>query len=141
MGGEDTKLNLLEHWSQFTPDHVFLWQEDTNLYSEDDADSSDWLYSLLLNSTEDDLNVRVDEEYDALPVEQRGGIVRLKLMLSEMFFMSQDVVGALQAWAKNFATVGVTKIPGENVALGAAQFEVVAVRLADVNQLPVDAPI
>lgn len=139
-GDESTKISLLQHWSKLTLDQVLKWQEDTNLYSEDDMDSSDWLKQLLVNSSDDDLNKRVDEKYDELEETQKGGVVRLKLQLDEMFYMSPDVVNALQEWLRLFETTGVTRLQGENVAFGADQFEVVCVRLAEVKQLPFETP-
>ena len=63
---------------------------------------SDWMKNLLVNSSEAALTQRVDEKYQALDYLKRGGITYLKLLLDEMFFMTNDVVSALQTFLKTF---------------------------------------
>ena len=43
---------------------------------------------VLIYSSMDELNIRVNEEFDLLTIIEQGGVLRLKLMLDEMFFMS-----------------------------------------------------
>ena len=100
----------------------------------------DWMKDLLVNSSEAALTQRVDEKYQALDSLERGGITYLKLLLDEMFFMTNDVVSALQMFINTFADVGLTKTVGENVAEATAQVKAVCERLSEVNQLPQEAP-
>ena len=60
-------------------------------------------------------------------------------MLDEMFYMTNDVVAALQTFPKNFALEGLSKTVGENVLEISAQIKAVSGRLSEVNQLPLEA--
>jgi len=139
-GGDNTKIYILEHMTDVALEVIILWQKDINLYSDCDAESSEWLNDLLVNSCSDELNLRIDEKLSLLPDIEQGGIVRLKLMLDEMFFMSEDVVTALQHWFENFATIGPSKTAGENISVLMQQVTSCAERLAAVGQLPLDTP-
>ena len=135
-GDRSTRLNLLEHASRISLDRVIAWQYDTNEYSEVDAESSKWLDHLLVASSTDELNIRVTYKIELLPLKEQGGVVRLKLMLDKMFFMSAAVVSALQEWIKQFAVAGPSKTPGENIAICMQQFLACSTRLAENLQLP-----
>ena len=50
-----------------------------------------------------------------MPILEQGGIVSLKLILDEMFFMSKAIVQALNAWLKQFSQEGPPKTVGENI--------------------------
>ena len=61
--GGDTMLYLLNHMNSFTLKHVLLWQKDTNTYAERDAESIKCLNVLLIASSTDYLNIRVNEKF------------------------------------------------------------------------------
>ena len=105
-GGEDTTLYLLDHRNAFMLEHVLLWQNDTNTYAEHNTDIIKWLNTLLVESSTDALNIQVNDKFDLLPTIEQGGIVRLKIILEEMFFLSEAVVQSLHAWIKHFFSVG-----------------------------------
>ena len=67
---------------------------------------------LLVNTSEAALTQRADEKYQALDSLERGGITYLKLLIDEMFCMTNDVVSELQKFLKTFADVGLTKTVG-----------------------------
>ena len=140
-GDETTKRDMLVHWSQIELLEVKAYQLDTNGYaSEEDMTSSDWVKDLMMNSSEVELKGRVDEKFEKLDSLEQGGITYLKLMLDEMFCMTNDVVTALQTFLKNFAVEGLTKTEGENVSEVSAQVKAVCERLAEVLSLPLEAP-
>ena len=56
-----------------------------------------WTSHLLLNI---ELNIWVNENFDLLKIIEQGGIVSLKIMLVDMFFMYEAVVQTLQTWTK-----------------------------------------
>ena len=91
-GGEVTTLYLLNQMNAFTPDHVLLWQKDTNTYVEHDAERSKWLNALIIASPTDEQNIQVNNKFDLLTFIEQGGVVRLKLMHDKMIFMSESVV-------------------------------------------------
>ena len=56
---------------------------------------------------------------------ERERITYLKLLLDEMFCMTNNVVSALQTFLKMFSDIGLTKTVGENVAEATAQVKAV----------------
>ena len=67
-GREDTTVYLLNNMNSFTIKHVLLWQKYTNTYAKHDEESSKWLNALLIASSTDELNIRVNENFDLLPI-------------------------------------------------------------------------
>ena len=67
-------------------------------------------------------------------------ITYLKLLLDEMFCMTNNVVSVLQTFLKTFAGVGLTNMVGENVSKATAQVKAFCERHSEVNQLPQEAP-
>ena len=82
----------------FTIEHVLLWQKDTNTYADHDSESSKCIGALLIASSTDELNIQVNEKFDLLPILEKGGIVRLKLMLDNII----DVVPDKVIWTVNW---------------------------------------
>ena len=78
---------LLDHTNAFNHKHILLCQKDTNTYSMNDADSSKCLNVLLVSSSTDELNNQVNDKFDVLPIIAKCGIVRLNLILDEIFLM------------------------------------------------------
>ena len=74
-----------------------------------------------------------------MPIIEQGGIVQLKLMLDDMFFMSEAVVQTLNTWLKKFPQEGPSKTVGENIALLMLQFLAFSLHLLDVNNLKIGA--
>ena len=95
-------LYLLDHMNKFALDHVYLWKKETNTYDEHNVESSKQLNELLIASSTDELNIRVNDKFDLLPVLGQVGTVRLKCVLDEMLFVSEAVVQALNNWLKTF---------------------------------------
>ena len=122
----------------FTLKHVLLWEKDTNTYFEHDVDSIKWLNSLLIASSTDELNILVNENFDLLPTIEQGGIVRLNIVLDEMFFVSEAVLRSLNTWLKQYSQEGTSKIVGENIAILMLHFLACIVRLSDVNKIPIE---
>ena len=91
-GGEDSTLYRLYHMNAFTLKHVLLWKNYTDTYAKHDSDSINWLNTLLITTSTDALNIRFNDKFDLLPIIEKGGIVCLKIMPAEMFFMHEGVV-------------------------------------------------
>ncbi len=64
----------------------------------------------------------------------------MKIVLDEMFTMSNMVITLLQKFLKQFAQEGVVRVPNENVRLSANQIAVLCARLAEVDALPQEVP-
>ena len=95
-------LYLLNHMNVLTLNPVLLCKNNTNTYAKNDAESSKWLNALLIAYSMEKLNIRVNEKFDLLSIIDKGGIVRLNLMLDEMLFMSEAVVKTLNTWLTHF---------------------------------------
>ena len=95
--------------NSFTLEHVLLCQKDTNTYAEHNAEIRKWLNTLLVDSSTDALNIRVIDKFDLLPIIEQGGILRLRIIIDKMFFMSDAVAQALHTWPKQFPQEGPSK--------------------------------
>ena len=122
----------------FMIQHVLLWKEYTNTYSKHNAESSKWLNELIIDSSTDELNIQVNEKFELMPIIQKGGIICLKIMLDEMFFMSEAVVQALNNWLKQFPQEGPSNTVGQNIALLMLQFLTCSVILSDMNKMTIE---
>ena len=96
----------------FMIQHVLLWQKYTNTYAEHNTESIKWLNALIIASSTDELNIQVNEKFELMPIIEKGGIICLKIILDEIFFMSEAVVQALNTWLKQFTQEGPSKTVG-----------------------------
>ena len=94
----------------------------------------------MVNSSEAELKQRVNKKSENLESLEQGGIPYLKFMLDEMFCMTNDVVAALHTFLKNFSEEGLSKMVGNNLSEILVQVKAIRERLAEVNQLPLEAP-
>ena len=74
-----------------------------------------------------------------MPIIEQDGIVSLKLILDEMFFMYEIIVQTLNTWIKPFSQEGPSKTVVENIALLMLHFLACSVHLSDVNRLEIEA--
>ena len=95
-------LYLLNQMNAFTLNHMLLCKKETNTYAENNAKNRNCINTLIITSSTDELTIRVNKKFDLLPIIDQGGIVRLKLMLDGMLFMSEAVFQALNTWIKQF---------------------------------------
>jgi hypothetical protein len=79
--------------------------------------------------------VRIDEKFDQLFEYKQRGITYLKIVLDEMFTMSNMVITLLQKCLKQFAQEGLARVHNEGVQC-AEQIAVVCACLAKVDALP-----
>ncbi len=52
----------------------------------------------MLSSNEMSLIHRIHENFEKLDLMEQGGIMYIKIALDEMFYVTQDVMAALQDW-------------------------------------------
>ena len=74
-----------------------------------------------------------------MSILEQGGIVRLKIIFDDMFFMYEAISQALNTWLKQLPQEGTSKTVGENKSLIVLQFQSCSVRLSDANRLPIEA--
>ena len=96
----------------FTLKHVLLCQTDTDTFAHHDAEISKWINVLLIASSTDELNIRVNNNFELLPIIEQGDIVRLKLIIGDTLFISEAVFHALNTWLKQFSQEGPSKTVG-----------------------------
>ncbi len=67
---------------------------------------------------------------------QQGGITHTKLVLDEIFFISPNVIDALNNFLKIFESKGLTWIQGKNVSVITKQLHAAMISLDEVGALP-----
>ena len=121
----------------FTLEHVLLYKKYTNTYPKHNAECSKRISELLIASSTNEINIWFNEKFDLLPILEQGVIVRLKIILDEMFFMSEAFSQDLNTWNKQFFLEGPSKTVGEKIALLMLQLLSYSVRLMDVKKLSI----
>ena len=85
-----------------------LWVNDCVLWdaSTFEAEDMDWLLTFAKNSCSTSLRQKVDEKFNKLANEHRGGVTHLKLMYEVMIFVivNDSVIVNLQQWIKVLVT-------------------------------------
>ncbi len=115
---DPSKYYLLKDFAKISLHIVLEHQADTNMFcSNQDQQSSNWLYALVFNSMTVELRDCVIPTYNEIPSSQQGGITLTKLVLDEIFFMSCNVINALKNLLKIFESKGLTHIQGKNVSV------------------------
>ncbi len=81
------------------------WQRDTFDWCTEDNNltSMEWIKEFLTNSCNFNLEKRINEKFDQLFEYEQEGITYLKIVLDEMFTMSNMVVMLLLNFLKQFA--------------------------------------
>ena len=72
--------------NSFTLEHLLLWKKYTNTYANNNSENNKWLNKLLIATSTDALNMRVNEKFELLPILDEGGIVHLKIMICQDVF-------------------------------------------------------
>jgi hypothetical protein len=87
-------IDITKHWSQVLLKHGCAWQRDTFDWCThgNNLTSMEWVKEFLTNSCDINLEKRIDEKFDQLFEYEQGGIMYLKIVLDEMFTMSNMVV-------------------------------------------------
>ena len=121
-------ISVLDCWGDRKVDSIDLtnmcaWQRDTFDWcnDEDNLTSMEWVKEFITNSCDINLVKHLDEKFEQLFEYEHGGITYLKLLLDEMFTMSNMVIMALQKFLKQFKQEGAVKVPNEDVQLCAEQ--------------------
>ena len=79
---------LLNYWSKFPLEHIVQFQKDTWDYSTLYAVSSKWLHNFSYNSSTEELRSQVNNIYYTFSESgAQGGIIMVKSMMYQMFFM------------------------------------------------------
>ncbi len=90
----------------------------------------------LMNSCDVILIKRIDKKINELDLYKQGGITYPKIVLDEMFTISNNVVTTLQRFFEAVAKKGIAKVPNEDVPAATEQKFAVAVRLPKISALP-----
>jgi hypothetical protein len=111
------EIDLAKHWSKLTLKHMCAWQWDTFDWctDEDNLTSMEWVKEFLTNSCDNNPGKNIEEKYNQLFKHEQGEITYLKIVLDEMFTLSNMVITLLQKFLKQFAQEGVARVPNEDV--------------------------
>ena len=72
------------------------WQRDSFDYAcTKDLTSMEWAKSLMMNSCDVLLVDRIDKKFNELDLYEQGGVTYIKIVLDEMFTISNIVVATL----------------------------------------------
>ena len=117
------------------------WVSDCLLYDASgfEAEDQEWLLDCVRNACSADLRQKVDEDFDKLEFEHRGGVTYLKLMFDVLIFVNDHVITAMQAWIKHQATKGLRMYPNESVREMTISTLAICTRLEEANRLPEDS--
>ncbi len=116
-GTKHDGIDLTKHWSKLLLKHMCAWQRDIFDWctDEDNLTSMEWVKEFLTNSCDINLVKHIEEKYNQLFEYEQGGITYLKIVLDEMFTMSNMVITSLQKFLKRFAQKGVARVPNKDV--------------------------
>ena len=89
--------------------------------------------------TRHELNIGVIENFYLLKIIEQGGILRLKLTLDRILFVSEAVSQALNTWLKCFSQEEPSKTVGEKIELVILQFLAFSIRISNVNKLTIES--
>lgn len=130
-----SKIDLLKDYKGILEDRVLMWQSVVNLQLSDaDKESSGWAYQKLENSIEATLLVRLKQNFDRRPANQRGGIIlwfKLALSLDASDHENKKLV---TAYLSNHR---LTDTKGEDVSVASSCY-VAAVRSIKLCDVPSD---
>jgi hypothetical protein len=114
--GKLTGVHLLKNWGKLTLQQCCAWQQDSFDYASlEDLTSIEWAKSLMMNSCNALLVKQINKKFEDLFLFEQGIENYIKLVLEEMFTISNTVVTALQCFFENFAKDGIAKVPNEDI--------------------------
>ncbi len=135
-------INILENPTTLPLDHVRAYNKDmirNTPPNSTERQTQYWLLEAVRNSTEANLKTLVNDKFDKLPVDERGGSVYLRILFDIVYNMTEPVVRALHKWIKNFSRNGINKVADENVLIVSTTAKNICKRLDEIGQLPSDA--
>ena len=102
-GGPTARLCRLNNWSRFSLEQIAQFQKDTSGYSTIYVVRSDWLHGFTYNDCTEELHFQVkNTSYMFAEAGIHGGIMMVKVVIDQIFFMSNDVVTQLNNVLDNF---------------------------------------
>jgi hypothetical protein len=125
---------VLDH-EKLTDDHYFAWQLFIRRFAQDEELTSDaWLEDKLWKSLDDDIKTEVRSDFEELPVDHRGSISLLRIIINRMVRNNQESRRAMEEFIKNF---DIQKFPGEDVTKASLRIRAIAQSLG-TTKLPAD---
>lgn len=124
----ETDMTLLRQYSKWAT----RWGgRDNNIIVE----NLTWSKQKILNSCEEDLRMKIEEEWRNWPVDERGGPVAFKLMTKHILSVTAYSVRSLEAILTQMA---VTDFDGENVKEFVSISRAVLIQLSNNTAVPRD---
>ena len=131
---DNPALVTLAHARAYTSDIIKLTPANST-----ERQTQVWSLESARNSVSEDLKNLVDDKFYALPLDEQGGTVYLKLLFDIVYNMTEPVIRALQKWLKNFRRNRINKVVEENVLIFTTTCKNICKRLDEIGQLPLDA--
>ena len=135
------RTHFLDTHAQISMEACKLWVSDCILFdgSTYEAEDQEWLLECARNCCSPDLRQKVDEDFEKLALEFRGGVTYLKLMYDVLVFVNDHVIVGMQKWIKNLANKGLRMFPNESVRDMSISTLAICTQLSEAGRLPEDA--
>ena len=135
------RTHFLDAHAQVSMEACKLWVSDCILYdgSNFEVEDQEWLLECARNFCSADLRQKVDEDFEKLEYEFRGGVTYLKLMFDVLIFVNDHVIVGMQKWVKDLAKKGLRMFPNESVREMTISTLAICTQLSEANRLPEDA--
>jgi hypothetical protein len=92
-----TGIHLLKNWGKITLHQCCAWKCDSVDYASTKAlTSMEWARALMMNSCDALLVERIDKKFEVLDLYKQGGVAYIKIVLDEMFTISNNINTTLQ---------------------------------------------
>jgi hypothetical protein len=120
-------VDLFDTHTSVPAAQVHQYQALINVHgSSVDAESCEWLLSVLEKSTAPSLLQQVKQAYDSLPSVQRGGLSLYKLVMDRIDLRSFESIQGLVSFLSGF---DLRSFDGENVPIATSRFKAVMMAL------------
>ena len=138
-----TGMNLINHWSKISLQHIILFQRDSydHFVYDEDIFSCECNLDGFVNSFDGALIHRTEGKYETLYEFEQGRITYLNIAFDEMFNISSFVITSLHDFVNKISKDGVAKIRNKNVLDMTQQMNDVYERLAESKELPRMTPV
>jgi len=135
------RTHFLDNHAQISMEACKLWVSDCILFdgSGYEAEDQEWLLECARTCCSPDLRQKVDEDFEKLALEFRGGVTYLKLMYDVLVFVNDHVIVGMQKWIKTLANKGLRMFPNESVRELSISTLAICTQLSEASRLPEDA--
>ena len=133
---DSEKADLLSKYQTIPFSDCRAWNSAISRYgAAEDRQSNSWALDFFRDSSTEHLQVKVNEKFDKLDSDEKGGVTYFSLMMSIIMDMTDEVA---QQAKEIINTFSLRKIPGENVSHAKQRIMAVASILDQAGMLTED---